>query len=83
MVDANTTQITNDCYKKLVEEHYYDPEEERVIPEIYMLFRSKHDYKKIKKFEKMIETYSVFKNEGKKEFIVYHHLNKIIRKNVK
>ena len=79
MVDANTTQIINDCYVKIVEEIYYDREAERVIPKIYLRFRSKHDYKKINKIEKMIEKYNQYKCEGEKEFIVYHYLNKIIK----
>ena len=31
------------------------------------------------KLRKLIETYYLFKDEGEKEYIVYHYLNKIIR----
>ena len=53
MVDANTTQIGNDCYVKLVEENYYDTEAERVVPKIYLSLCSKRDYNKINEIEKI------------------------------
>ena len=77
MVEANAMQERNNCYVKVVEENYYDIDDECTYPKIYLIFRSKRDYNKINEIVKMIEKYHLLEEDkGEKDFFLYYYLKK-------
>ena len=80
MVVTFAMQDKTNCYVKVVEENYYDKEDERVIPKIHLIFLSKRDYNRINEIEKMIEKYYMLEEvKGEKEYILYFYLEEIFR----
>ena len=55
-------KVRSNCFVKMVRENYYDSDE-KIIPQIHLIFNSEKDYDKIKEIERMIKKY--FKLEKK------------------
>ena len=62
MVLDSSMKVRSNCFVKMVRENYYDSDE-KIIPQIHLIFNSEKDYDKIKEIERMVKKY--FKLEKK------------------
>ena len=62
MVVDSSMKVRSNCFVKMVGENYYDSDE-KIIPQIHLIFNSERDYDKMKEIERMVKKY--FKLEKK------------------
>ena len=77
MVGRSAKQMQSNGYTILVEENYYDTEEERTYPKIYLTLPSIKDFNKLNNIEQMIEKLYEGSDISEIEELYYNHLEKI------
>ena len=56
MVVDSSMKVRSNCFVKMVGENYYDSDE-KIIPQIHLIFNSESEYYKITEIEKMVKKY--------------------------
>ena len=77
MVARSAKQMQSNGYRILVEENYYDTEEECTYPKIYLILPSIKDFNELNDIEQKIE--KIYEGSGirENEEFCYYHLEKI------
>ena len=77
MVARSAKQMQSNGYTILVEENYYDTEEECTYPKIYLILPSIKDFNELNDIEQMME--KIYEGSGirENEEFYYYHLEKI------
>ena len=82
MVGNSAMKDKTNCYIKIVCEDYYCDSDEKSIPRIHLVFRSKKDYKKIRDIGKMIKGYFELEKKylnAEKKYLIYYYLKEMIK----